>query len=1073
MYFNKIKKYYDKSILKGGNINILNKSNYIDSLKLNDAFVYKNSNDLYVIQIDSNMLMYRGFTNKSCNDFYATPGSIEDSYKFEPIWFSGPEVTLLYAAYNMNDNIFRKIYTTKKYIERYAIEYNIDNFVNYYFDILKYNLGTILTYSVINPVELIDINNIHNIQSLIKLFAENWSVASYNKLNILNRLTPKQYNYITNYAQKYKFKPKLYLKIESDETLTSKDKDFFNKLGHIIENEFRKSLSYGNYQIFNQNKVKDIKYVGIDNTINISKYITSQIPLNNYDKIHTIEKLRQEKLNYQQRTNKLTTSYIDKLKEIQLKINDYEKKINLLIEQHVIEEQKVINSRKNEFKQKYINNTKKLLERLNEIKNNSDKGYIYNLNGGIIIMYKNDNGKYEVSILQSTPKKQIYKNIYDTNDRDKSKQCIFCMTSKTQNYNNMYNNKLAYLKGLNQHITHYRYDTYTDTIIPSGTGFQNIFGANYDMGTEERAIAVPYNHIPTMDHHYDCNENSKNFPPHGSYNSSKKIYNCGTKLYEKSQDFEMLFNLVECIKSGLLFSYLKYGKKHKIADINYDNYDGMFYKFNDPDDISKITSPKIYIVFHHKANSIPHLHMHTYIDSMGENLKKILGERRNNILTNKHDYDTYNNESIIDDEINIDDTDEINIDVPKTHNNINISNELFGSSLFNVFESEWDNTTNTFKKDIAEYKYIQTSGKRIKNNPIQWDIHNPWINSQGIKSTTYDKNNIMHHACSAEYLFKKILGIEQGSERMKHEYIFPEPEYELHEGLFYDQLEQYMDNINDLQKIYNEKANIYINPDKYNGNDNDTTYNFSAKLPEIGLSKSNSKIIDVVNTSYGLSTDEKHISRNSTTLGDNIMVLFMQIALINQPNIGGYYGTSAPCFNYKYGNTITHTEICLFNVVDYPVKYGYNSPYTTCYRSYTLDTELIWSIYLHRMYDCQHQKQYKVIKTDSTKAFKQNLIKKFLNSMVGGKNTINIIENLVKQNVLPQKFIDSTLKSQIITDKNNINKNDLINDNDYIEYTNIRDEYNLKTNNFRITENNDKMCYLIYNAFIYQIDKIN
>ena len=82
------------------------------------------------------------------------------------------------------------------------------------------------------------------------------------------------------------------------------------------------------------------------------------------------------------------------------------------------------------------------------------------------------------------------------------------------------------------------------------------------------------------------------------------------------------------------------------------------------------------------------------------------------------------------------------------------------------------------------------------------------------------------------------------------------------------------------------------------------------------------------NIEYGISITENTISRDSTILNDNIMLLCFQFAFIDHPNIGGYYGHTAPVFNnFKQ---LTHPEICLFNSIDYLIKFVKNAKYTNC-----------------------------------------------------------------------------------------------------------------------------------------------
>lgn len=111
----------------------------------------------------------------------------------------------------------------------------------------------------------------------------------------------------------------------------------------------------------------------------------------------------------------------------------------------------------------------------------------------------------------------------------------------------------------------------------------------------------------------------------------------------------------------------------------------------------------------------------------------------------------------------------------------------------------------------------------------------------------------------------------------------------------------------------------------------------------------------------------------------------MQIACIDNPNIGGYFGSSAPLLN-RWKN-ITHTEICLFNSVDYPVNVVYDAPYTTCNKTSNSVNRgymkyVVFAMYL--TYFRQSQKKYEI----NGNTFKKiDLINQFLNSDVEFSNS--------------------------------------------------------------------------------------
>jgi hypothetical protein len=140
-----------------------------------------------------------------------------------------------------------------------------------------------------------------------------------------------------------------------------------------------------------------------------------------------------------------------------------------------------------------------------------------------------------------------------------------------------------------------------------------------------------------------------------------------------------------------------------------------------------------------------------------------------------------------------------------------------------------------------------------------------------------------------------------------------------------------------------------------------------------------SKEYELVETKYSARYDEESMIRQSITEDDAIMVLCMEIAYINYPNIGGYYGTSGPLMN-NFRN-ITHPEVCLFNVTDYPVRIAVNANYTSGPYSgseiidiWGTTKQKIGLFIIYETYFRECQKRFKIngseyTKTDIVKAF--------------------------------------------------------------------------------------------------------
>ena len=76
----------------------LNKSNSIDTMKLNDVNIYLNMNKLYVMKLMNDQLMWRGYNNVSCLNILIPLVSINDWFKYESVWYGPTEVTVIYSA---------------------------------------------------------------------------------------------------------------------------------------------------------------------------------------------------------------------------------------------------------------------------------------------------------------------------------------------------------------------------------------------------------------------------------------------------------------------------------------------------------------------------------------------------------------------------------------------------------------------------------------------------------------------------------------------------------------------------------------------------------------------------------------------------------------------------------------------------------------------------------------------------------------------------------------------------------------------------------------------------------------
>ena len=523
-----------------------------------------------------------------------------------------------------------------------------------------------------------------------------------------------------------------------------------------------------------------------------------------------------------------------------------------------------------------------------------------------------------------------------------------------------------------------------------------------------------------MYHHPDCllnNNTDKFFKPHGSYSKKHNQYNCGASLYEKSKDFEVLENLIHTLHSAQLYAYSKSKIKHKIADIDYSKFNGRFYKYKDKPNPNDTKIPSIYILFHTKANSVPHLHMHTYIDSDGNNLDNLIQSHR---IKNK---EYFNYKNLIGGDI---------------------GEELFGSDDYIDFLHNNENTISEPNKK-SEYVYLfgdQKANERIL--PTKMVKPTPWKDKYDIQSDYYNDTYKTLFAGSFEYLFKKIIGIEDDDEKMNHNYIFDDPYYEGHENLFDDQHKKYDQEIQQhTEKFLKDK---YENTKKLYYGDNNIHYNEyidknDGITSEYNKNESN---FSTIKTLYGNNNDEKHIMRQSTTENDSLMLLVLQIASIDNSNIGGYFGHIAPLFN-KWNN-ITHSEICLFNSVDYPFKPIKNALFSTCnneYSHFEIEQFILIGVQYYIRYRNESQIAKKILDTGNIQ--KIDLIKNFFDytnifdsnfdstNLKGGKNIYNQNNIYLHRDIQNHNFkIDKTPENKpenkpendqsLIKHKNTINE---------------------------------------------------
>nr|QBK88847.1 MAG: hypothetical protein LCMiAC01_05290 [Mimivirus LCMiAC01] len=935
----------------------LNKSNYIDTMKLNDVNIYLNKNGLYVMKLMNDHLMWRGYNNVRCLNLLIPPGSKNDWFKYEPVWYGPPEVTVIYAVRDVL-NVFLRSYKNFVNIDENT---NLDDALSKYSHILTNNYSSIVAYTIKNPCELLDINNIENLKRLIELFDENWSIDAFNMLNNLNRITTRQklriYLWIETFQKGNNEKTDDNMKNiqyadtkEKEQKLNEYFKDIKdNKIIGYIQKVmiycFRKVFGFGKYLQYNSRKrILEERKMGRLFIARVKKDLRKEPEgtLQNLTDISLLRESSNKIFSGDDFTKYDTISYpIIKQKFSDRKVL-FDTIINLVdsqIKKYVVDESKIFidnTSITNKLiTDKFKTNNSKSSKIIQQIEKGSISGYIIDLdrNSKIGLEKKVDikgNEYYSVHIYYDENIKGTFTNNSESQVKfDDDSICKLCNLAHKRNWlKEKASNTMTHREGLVKNQMYYDYNPFNKKVEKVGICFENLFGKSDYSLSEERVLAIPYSHLGTMFSHSDCKIASKNFPPRGLYEKNK--YACGAYLYANSpNNSETLYHFMATYNSALTYAYKKYGVKCRIADINYDKYNGKFYKFKNPIRYGT-NDPQMYINFHCKVNSEPHIHMHTYIDAMGTNL-----------------FDT--------------------LETGRFSKNRKMSRiALAASELFGVA---------SYAKFYGTRKSTIRMGNRLKTEYDAVKIVEP--------STWFDKDRKessekMQYPCSFQYLVKKVIGIDDNDPIMKHKWVFSEPNYEEQPTLFNQKMFSYAGAYNDMSKqIYAEE--LKLSQDVMNKNPN--LFKKSPDLPEKVI-KNTEKIGDI-HVKYCETKKELCMVRQSTTEADAIMVLFLQIACLKNPNIGGYFGSSSPLMNYR--RNITHTETCLFNVVDYPVNIVRNAPFSTCNnddKEKTINMINIAIFMLYSMYFKQSQRKF-ILNGFNIKRI--NLINQFLYSDTGYK----------------------------------------------------------------------------------------
>lgn len=1102
-------KYLNLKKIKGGVYEdcnkhlLLNFAIYNDINSLNDRKIFTTrieKDKIYNIDVTTltkNEVIYRGYNNLKILNLLTPPGSEIDKFRNEPTWFASPEIALIYTCRNNISNLKKSYIGYKSYID--FNDNDFQNILRQYKHILECNHSAICSYTLHNDVDLVDINNTDNLKQILDLFDNNFTEENYNKLNVLERISLRKKTRLFYY---------LNLKINNDKTLTEeiktekntinldiddntlefidlktkfpslnvnindiinlvesdilKSKLFdlyflknFDILQDIIKNTFRKVFAFGNYWDVDKRREKITRReTNNDKKVCLSKFvdkisttqINSDIQIHRNDTKDNIWQLEK----FREYLDSIMPKITKKIKDDGDLLNTIYEEISYLIEEYKKKEIEDIEKKTESFKRRNLEcQLDNLVEigRIEKLVASGNKNYkIIKIKGGKIGI---DSSDENISKIYYNLEKlsEDGKDFYSNNE-----ECKFCKLAKTTNWLKEVTaeNHPSHLLGLVKNFTYYEYDTIKKKPIPFAIIFENIYGKSVDSVTEARYLTIPYAHLPTMGDHKDCENNkvSKRFPPLGGYHPTRNHPNCGANLYSKideEQDnpatLRYFLSLLECAKT---FGFKEYNRPHELAECDYEHYNGNFYKYLAPTkkNLDSLNNGKLYLAFHTRANSEPHIHMHTFIDSRSSNLYDTLETSRN---------------------------------INKNINSIgkNVADEIFGSSIYGLYKYNEEDKNN-----------ITKTGKRKLPKSLEDYIKpDPWVtrtveNGEYIKSDKVNRNYKYMFAGSFEIMIKRILGLDNDPVESKKKWLIHTCDYSDLQPEIYDQNTLYVEHIrkynSESKRIFDINSNInnilndYNNQYKYfdnifsekDYNTDDYKYTLTSNISAYNrvnhIYENNEDLINniinnidpntkIYTNKYGMMDDESCMTRQSVTEDDAIMILCMEFAFINNPKIGGYFGSSAPLMN-KFKN-ITHPELCLFNLVDYPIKININSDFASCFN--TGDSMLFRNrnnldlLVLYEVYFRNCQKTYNYTKTKKTKidiinTFMESQYEDRLNNPINYEGNIDVYEESDEESDEEDdedeiQNISGGLKQTVITNKKDTNIGNLkINGNDFV-----------------------------------------
>ena len=991
------------------NVLLLNNSYFEDSLGLNNAKLFKkktiimDNSEIIVMELDKTKLLYHSFPLECqyVDDKYFN--DILQKYKNEPPEFYSVAVAITKSFFMSSS---RLLYT---FPNLFLAAENLKFRLQKLNETLDLNYSSIQAYKVKNNCYFVDVNNTDIIEHLIKFI----DVFYYNENSIFTKLDS-----IVVPAQIEKHYPK---------------KD-------ILISRFAKYMFKYIY-----NKEEDISNINEFPDIVTIKRILSNAPKNIYNINNSRDVETELDVDYKQLIKKLVESYMTKNLDAKKQYFESKKKY-IKDESESMQNPNIFKQmlKNSDIRNRKINSIIKLInDKIHTIiyYNNltpvqvgerkvyilySDVGYIINLKrGGQVICHKQPDGSYNVYFELRLENINELKNT-STGDVNEPHNdgCNMCRLAKTRCWiDEKKGNKLAMNLGDATNFTYY--DSIDGrTIQPIGFIFQNVIGKNNVFSlkdnkisdSEERLLSIPYAHIATQYQNPNCTKENylKNFEeiPKRFRDHLFKDKNpaCGAYVYKGCLDDNILYYFKASYDTAKAYAYKKYGKQFDDYELDYGkdsngkNINGRYYKYKKPSETSVSDKGQLTAMFHIAFNSVPHVHLHIYLDSKARNF-----------------YDACESGRFFD---------------------------LRGDSAHffteNVYTSAKDSYC-SYKDDPRDKTSATKTGELVEE-------YKP-LNELEHLTKIKDLDSIMSTECSFEYMIKLILNIINNNDYDKnvdsdnileqiagHHWIFEDPTEEIINAQpdIIESSNQYAETIKNL---YNEQYNEFIDINKKYlekkltetatmDNATATMDNATATMDNVTPTMDNATAtmdnVTEVSTKYYLPKDDTEdlnlnlqiINRNY--FFDDVLAQLLKIYLeLDEDiikNISGFFDCTNP--NFKK-NTLNDPKLYFFKQIDKEKLYITllekvdNAPCTSCSN---FDNKLKKKqLFVYFVLHCSRYNLKKNIVTDDV-IYNNDLIENFISSDKNvthtnhenpDNTTMRIINNIVEMNTPNSKPVNT------------------------------------------------------------------